>query len=183
MENHKTSKSLNIKSLTILANLTVLSLFYLYFGHLRHAKTTENNYFNPNDPVDVVYTWVNGSDPEFLMELNQVKKELSTNRENLCSDPDLCFISNFLIVHPEIEKILENELEGVESIISIYENDVSLSLIEFNTIDDADYYFDNGFENIEYTGRVNSDYVCTVKIVPENVLPKYVVETFLGIHP
>ena len=152
-------KSLNIKSLTILANLTVLSLFYLYFWHTRHVIPSETIFFNPDDPVDVVYTWVNGSDPDFLMELNQVKKELSTtNRASLCSDPDLCFISNFLIVHPEIEKRLENELDGVNSIISIYENDVSLSLIEFKSIDDADYYFDNGFENVEYTGWVRSKY-------------------------
>ena len=144
--------------MTILANFTLLSLLYLYFGHVRHVTLDETNYFNPNDPVDVVYTWVNGSDPDFLTELNEVKKELSTNRENSCTDLDLCFISNFLIVHPEIDKILANELDGVESIISIYENDVSLSLIEFKTIDDADYYFDNGFENLEYTGGFHSDF-------------------------
>ena len=110
----KTMKSLNIKSISILANLTVLSLFYLYVWHARHVTLAEKNFFDPDDPVDVVYTWVNGSDPDFLMELNQVKKELSTSkRASLCSDPDLCFISNFLIVHPEIDKRLENDLEGV----------------------------------------------------------------------
>ena len=172
--------SLNTKILTILANLTVLSLFYLYFWHTRHVTLTEKIFFNPDDPVDVVYTWVNGSDPDFLMELNQVKKEQTiTQRVNLCSDPDICFISNFLIVHPEIDKRLESDLDGVNSIISIYENDVSLSLVEFKSIDDADYYFDNGFENVEYIGGVRS-------LVIEHLhflwnIPILVSE--LGIHP
>ena len=46
-------------------------------------------------------------------------------------------------------------------------------MIEFKTIDDADYYFDNGFENVEYTGWVRSKY-STYFLVRA---------PFLGIHP
>ena len=47
-------------------------------------KTTINNADNKetDSRIDVVYTWVNGSDPEHLKQLFQIKKEINVNSIN-----------------------------------------------------------------------------------------------------
>lgn len=54
-------------------------------------------------PIDVVYTWVNGTDPQLIMNLKRVKfdmeEELNVSREQVCVFSN-CLISNIIVLHP-----------------------------------------------------------------------------------
>lgn len=79
-------------------------------------------------PIDIVYTWVNGSDPVLLNQLSALKLSMndangqanSTNSEELfphCPHPD-CFALPCLVVHPHFgyDVTVETAKEEVEEL-------------------------------------------------------------------
>lgn len=54
-------------------------------------------------PIDVVYTWVNGTDPQLIMNLKRVKfdmeEELNVSREQICVFSN-CLESNIVVLDP-----------------------------------------------------------------------------------
>ncbi|XP_071041995.1 N-acetylglucosamine-1-phosphotransferase subunits alpha/beta [Parasteatoda tepidariorum] len=65
-------------------------------------------------PIDVVYTWVNGSDPKFLKELQQAKEEYGFSGYNINCSFSNCVKSQMLLVRPELPFfITESDLEEI----------------------------------------------------------------------
>nr|CAI5838871.1 unnamed protein product [Callosobruchus analis] len=51
----------------------------IWFGTLKVSQAASGEYCYSEEPIDVVYTWVNGSDPLFLKNLNLYTKEIKDN--------------------------------------------------------------------------------------------------------
>jgi hypothetical protein len=72
------------------------------------------DFVNQDMPIDVVYTWVNGSDDKFLSELYETKHKLERQlgKDQLtCANLETCFNSNFLIIYPTVSEWFD--LEGL----------------------------------------------------------------------
>lgn len=82
-------------------------------------------------PIDIVYTWVNGSDPALLSQLGALKQSLNkensqtnnTKSEELfphCPHPD-CFALPCLVVHPSFgyDVTVETAKEKVEQLTQL----------------------------------------------------------------
>nr|CAH7747605.1 unnamed protein product [Callosobruchus chinensis] len=70
-------KFLKYKVLLIIF-LFLISLL-IWFGTLKVSQAGSREHCYSEEPVDVVYTWVNGSDPQFLKNLNLYTKEIRDN--------------------------------------------------------------------------------------------------------
>ena len=101
-----------------------ISKIFLIWSHKTVSVRTVSNRLNSCDefPIDVVYTWVNGSDPKLVQQLLETKKEvqnliqreieekISNNDcidesvENSCesSDEQNCFETPIVFMAPQI---------------------------------------------------------------------------------
>lgn len=98
------------------------SLFSLFHDNIA-AKSFQTMISAPI-PIDVVYTWVNGSDPILLSQLNSLKKNLNTNdltnataatnsrtiRDVQCQFKD-CFQLPCLVANPSFGKLTLSEVQ------------------------------------------------------------------------
>ena len=118
------------------------------------------------EPVDIVYTWVNGSDPEFVESLVKHRRSLLRTGADLCAGHlDQCFVSNYVIT-PQARfelilfknekkyksfKILFSKQLGdvrVVSVTPISEDDLSFSVVEMETIEAAEEMLESNLHSI-----------------------------------
>ncbi|KAF8795915.1 N-acetylglucosamine-1-phosphotransferase like protein [Argiope bruennichi] len=74
-------------------------------------------------PIDVVYTWVNGSDPAFLKELNKAKEEYGFLSSHMNCSFSNCVKSHMVLVRPQLPNSLTlSDLEENDSIFQHISN-------------------------------------------------------------
>ncbi|CAL1291483.1 unnamed protein product [Larinioides sclopetarius] len=74
-------------------------------------------------PIDVVYTWVNGSDPAFLKELNKAKEEYGFLSSHLNCSFSNCVKSHMVLVRPQLPSSMTlSDLEENDSIFQHISN-------------------------------------------------------------
>ena len=104
--------------------------------------------------VDVVYTWVNGSDPKFIESLAHYRKLQVKSGTQVCGDVE-CFESNFVILPKDIEP---------EFLWKSYqENDLAFNLIELDSAEDAKIYVEENVYAIP-AYITTSEKLCTGKL-------------------
>ncbi|XP_054713569.1 N-acetylglucosamine-1-phosphotransferase subunits alpha/beta-like [Uloborus diversus] len=57
-------------------------------------------------PIDVVYTWVNGSDPKFLRELSKAKEEYGFSSSASNCTLSHCIMSHMILVRPQLPNLI-----------------------------------------------------------------------------
>ena len=96
-------------------------------------------------PIDVVYTWVNGSDPQFLKDLKTVKEELDLSGNDTVSGCRAggCVVTHLVMVGCEAGVKLEyvrqqnKDMVGVEQITQIQSQNRNITLFSFSNPDQA----------------------------------------------
>ena len=120
--------------------------YHIYFTGYEDSTTAG---FSIDDPIDAVYTWVNGSDPKFIDSLRYYKwQHRPAIKIRKCSNPKLCFKSNYVVVSPPLPDTYEEK--GINSVIQINEGDLKLSLVEFDSVQNSDK-----FKPIKFHDRVD----------------------------
>ena len=123
--------------------------------YLIKSVITRGNHVNSDKiEVDVVYTWVNGSDPKFIESLAYYRKLQVKPGDLVCGEIE-CFESNFVILPKEIEPEFEYK--------TYQENDLAFNLIELESTEDAKSYIaDNVYAIPAYI--TTSEELCTGKL-------------------
>ncbi|GBN29536.1 N-acetylglucosamine-1-phosphotransferase subunits alpha/beta [Araneus ventricosus] len=74
-------------------------------------------------PIDVVYTWVNGSDPAFLKELNKAKEEYGFLSSHMNCSFSNCVKSHMVLVRPQLPSSMTiSDLEENDSVFQHISN-------------------------------------------------------------
>lgn len=149
--------------LLLLVSLSCIHLAELFAPPAQDRNFNDNllnqrfgaEFTNQDLPVDVVYTWVNGSDESFLTRLHEAKYELQrqlrikndSSLEQPCTNARGCFISNFLIIHPPIDSIKLNGLVGISRMP--YASGDNVTIAEFESTRTARKYFESGIAGYE----------------------------------
>ncbi|XP_060086353.1 N-acetylglucosamine-1-phosphotransferase subunits alpha/beta-like [Ylistrum balloti] len=135
-------------------------------------------------PIDVVYTWVNGSDPKLINQLRKVKmdmeEELNITREEKCTFTN-CLKTNMVILDPPLPK--EMTLEQLSQICSTFKHAQKLFPLMSNTEDKMNFSvvaFPNTFNMSLLPGEdlvvnelnvtIRSGYITTDWTVPNSIL-------------
>ncbi|OWF50745.1 N-acetylglucosamine-1-phosphotransferase subunits alpha/beta-like isoform X2 [Mizuhopecten yessoensis] len=135
-------------------------------------------------PIDVVYTWVNGSDPKLINQLRKVKldmeEELNITREEKCTFTN-CLKTNMVILEPPLPK--EMTLEELSRICSTFKHAQKLFPVTSNTEDKLNFSvvaFPDTFnmstlqsEDLvvnELNVTIRSGYITTDWTVPNSIL-------------
>lgn len=56
---------------------------FFFFSQITYQFVKVQSNINFNEPIDIVYTWVNGSDPKFLSDLNEFLKLSSSQYRDI----------------------------------------------------------------------------------------------------
>ncbi len=102
----------------------------------------QESYRCHNFPIDAVYTWVNGSDPKLLEELEKTKNQIqysilnSNCIEKTCDD---CIETPIAFMSP----IVENPHKIFDNVTKFENLKDKGSLIYFSSIDTGNSYLDN----------------------------------------
>ena len=133
-----------------MALVQVFLLCYL----IKLVITRGNHVTSDKIEVDVVYTWVNGSDPKFIDSLAHYRKLQVKTGAQICGDIE-CFESNFVI--------LPKDKEPEFSYKTYQENDLGFNLIELENAEDAkNYITENVYAIPAYI--TTSQELCTGKL-------------------
>uniref|UniRef100_F7AFG7 N-acetylglucosamine-1-phosphotransferase subunits alpha/beta n=1 Tax=Ciona intestinalis TaxID=7719 RepID=F7AFG7_CIOIN len=125
--------------------------------HDNIASTSFQNRLCSEVPIDIVYTWVNGSDPELIKQLNELKSKMSLNLSSeqsgipadiTCNLKD-CIKLPLLSVLPmikdltlEMAKVKYSSVKNLQSVFTLdLPNNHNLNffflIFRFKTVDDA----------------------------------------------
>nr|XP_002122528.3 N-acetylglucosamine-1-phosphotransferase subunits alpha/beta isoform X2 [Ciona intestinalis] len=127
--------------------------------HDNIASTSFQNRLCSEVPIDIVYTWVNGSDPELIKQLNELKSKMSLNLSSeqsgipadiTCNLKD-CIKLPLLSVLPmikdltlEMAKVKYSSVKNLQSVFTldlpkevVQASETQASMLRFKTVDDA----------------------------------------------
>ena len=175
--------SLRYSTIFLLSLITVCIISILHFGEViiayREDYRCNNDFFKDNlleksyqkrlcskMPIDLIYTWVNGSDPELLINLEKTRNSANFSHDELldnCIQAKKCFITNGIVLKKNFKKELETtgifkELFS-RKIFALETNYNNLSFIIFKSSSDlqiftylkSNYFSDRFSEQLFFT--------------------------------